>query len=96
MHFLAPRSHPGAVPEGEPSPAKSRGRGLLDRFLWLCPLAALALAAAVLAALGFSFWTIILAVILLACPLAVLVAWLTGRLPARPRRPAPGTGRREG
>ena len=90
MHFLAPRGRPGAPLEGGVPATKSGMRGLLDRFLWLCPLAALALAAAILAALGSSLWTIILALILLACPLAVLVAWFTGRLPARPRRRAQG------
>ena len=94
MHFPAPHRRPAADLVGEASPAKSRIWSLLDRFAWLCPLVMLALAATIMAALGLSLWTILLALILLACPLAGLVAWLTGRLPGRPRRPMPARGRR--
>lgn len=90
MHFPAPRGRPGDAVSAE----QSRIWSPFDRYLWLCPLAMLALAAAILAGLGFSPWTIVLALILLACPLAGLVAWLTGRLPNRPRRPVSGVGER--
>lgn len=86
MHFLAPRRQATSFRNGAHR-AWYRARGPLDRYLWLCPLIALVLAAAILAALGLSLWTIVLALVLLACPLAALVAWLTGRQHARSRRP---------
>ena len=94
MHFPAHRDRPGTALSGELSPAKSRIWRMLDRYLWLCPLAMLAAAAAILAALGFSPWTIVLALILLGCPMAGFVAWLTGRQSARARRSGSGVGER--
>ena len=51
-------------------------------WLWLCPLVSVLLAASVLLALGFSFWTALLAALFLVCP--VLIAW--GAWQARRRR----------
>ncbi len=45
----------------------------VDRWLWLCPLLAIALAAAVLVVFGFTFWSAVLAALLLVCP--ALIVW---------------------
>ncbi len=43
-----------------------------DRWLWLCPVLSILLAAAVLMYFGFTFWGGLLAALLLVCP-AMLV-----------------------
>lgn len=43
-----------------------------DRWLWLCPVLSILLAAAVLMVFGFTFWGALLAALLLVCP-AMLV-----------------------
>lgn len=43
-----------------------------DRWLWLCPVLSIVLAAAVLMYFGFTFWGGLLAALLLVCP-AMLV-----------------------
>ena len=45
----------------------------MGNWLWLCPLLALALAAAVLVIWGLTLWTAIIAALLLACP--ALIIW---------------------
>lgn len=54
-----------------------------DRWLWLCPVLSILLAAAVLMYFGFTFWGGLLAALLLVCP-AMLVwgaieVWLDER-----------------
>ena len=44
-----------------------------NRWLWLCPILAVVLAAAVLWSSGFSWWSALLAALLLVCP--VLIIW---------------------
>jgi hypothetical protein len=46
--------------------------GLTHRHLWLCVLLGLALALVVLWALGASAWTLLLAALLLVCPLILI------------------------
>lgn len=50
-----------------------RDRELLEQWLWLCPLLGALLAAGVLLVFGVSFWTALLAALLLICP--ALIAW---------------------
>ena len=45
----------------------------MNRWLWLCPWLTVALAAAVFALLGFTWWSALLAALLLVCP--VLILW---------------------
>jgi hypothetical protein len=62
---------------------------------WLCPAAAVALAAAVLALFGFTLWSIVGAVVLLACPVAAAWAYIAGERELRPLkqlRAAPTNG----
>jgi len=60
-----------------------KARAWLSQYLWLCPVLAIALAAAILAAFGLSLWTAILMAVLLVCP-AVLV-WGMVTVLRRPR-----------
>lgn len=55
----------------------------MNRWLWLCPALAVLLAAGILMAWGFSWWTAGLAALLLVCP-AVLI-W--GVIETRRKRP---------
>lgn len=48
-------------------------REQLVRWVWLCPLLSLLLAAAVLLTFGVSFWTALLAALFLVCP--ALIVW---------------------
>jgi hypothetical protein len=45
-----------------------RGQAVLGNWLWLCPLLAIGLAAAVLMVWGLSAWTAFVAALLLTCP----------------------------
>ena len=45
----------------------------VNRWLWLCPLLAVALAAFVLWSFGYAWWSSLLAALLLVCP--VLIVW---------------------
>lgn len=61
-----------------------------DRWLWLCPVLSILLAAAVLMYFGFTFWGGLLAALLLVCP-AMLVwgameLWLDERSQRAARR----------
>jgi SAM-dependent methyltransferase len=67
------------------------GDGRRDRT-WICPLASLALAAGVLLLFGWSVWTALAAVVLMACPVAWLWAAIAGRGPLPvPVGPVPQT-----
>ena len=48
-------------------------REFFERWLWLCPLAGILLAAAVLLYFGLSLWSAMLAALFLICP--ALIAW---------------------
>ena len=56
-----------------------------DRWMWLCPLVAVSLAAGVFLVFGWSAWSALLAALLLVCP--VLLAWGVIKL----RRPPKGS-----
>lgn len=47
-------------------------RHFVDRWLWLCPILAVILAAVVLMLFGFTLWGALLAALLLVCPAMVL------------------------
>lgn len=66
--------------------------GFADRWLWLCPVLSVLLAAAVLMIFGFTFWGGLLAGLLLVCP-AMLVwgaveLWLDERSQRSSRKKA--------
>lgn len=44
-----------------------------SNWLWLCPAFGVAVAAGVLIVFGFSFWTAVIAALLLVCP--ALIVW---------------------
>ena len=44
-----------------------------NRWLWLCPIFAVLIAAAVLWSFGFAWWSALLAAFMLVCP--VLILW---------------------
>lgn len=44
-----------------------------NRWLWLCPALAIVVAAGILWAYGFAWWSALLAALLLVCP--VLILW---------------------
>jgi hypothetical protein len=46
---------------------------LANRWMWLCPILAVMIAAAVLWSLGVAWWSALLAAVLLVCP--VLILW---------------------
>jgi membrane protein implicated in regulation of membrane protease activity len=69
-----------------PSTSKEQdiGQGRIrDRLLWLCPFAAIAVAAAILWLFGLTVWTAIAAALLIGCPLAIAWALLTERIGKR-------------
>jgi predicted benzoate:H+ symporter BenE len=53
-----------------------RFRVVWARWVWLCPLLALALAAGILVLWGFTLWTAIGVALLLACPAILIWAML--------------------
>jgi len=60
---------------GQPAPASSpseKSRTLQDRLLWICPLVGITAAAAVLWLFGFTLWTALAFLFLIACPLVVV------------------------
>lgn len=63
----------------------------MNRWAWLCPWCAIALAAAVLVLWGLSLWTSLLIALLLVCP--TLMLWGISKL----RRPSdlPGEDKRD-
>jgi len=63
-----------------------------SRWSWLCPWAAVALAAAVLALWGLAWWSALLAALLLVCPALLLWGLFVVRLdPLTASEPAPAT-----
>lgn len=48
-------------------------RATTDKWLWLCPVLAVVLAAAILALFGLSLWSALLVALLLVCP--ALLIW---------------------
>lgn len=59
---------------------------------WLCPLLAIAIAAAALAAIGLSFWTALFVALLLVCP--ALLVW--GAIELRRHRNGRNSGEKSG
>lgn len=51
-----------------------------NRWMWLCPILAVVIAAAVLWSFGFAWWSALLAAVLLVCP--VLILWVPSRSPS--------------
>jgi hypothetical protein len=62
--------------------AANRVRMLADRWLWLCPLLAILVAALILVVFGVSFWTGLFAAFLMVCP--ALIFWGAIRLHRHP------------
>lgn len=61
---------------------------LADRWLWLCPVLSILLAAAVLMIFGFTFWGGLLAGLLLVCPATLVWGGIELWLDARSQRSA--------
>ena len=59
-----------------------------DRWLWLCPVLSILLAAAVLMIFGFTFWGALLAALLLVCPAMILWGAIEVMLDQRRQRAA--------
>lgn len=59
-----------------------------DRWLWLCPLLAIVLAAAVLMLFGLTVWSALLAALLLVCPALILWGAIEVALDERRQRAA--------
>ena len=58
---------------------------LWDRLLWVCPIAFLVTAAALLWFFDFTLWTALGVALLLACPVSIAWALLAERLSKPPR-----------
>lgn len=59
-----------------------------DRWLWLCPLLGIVLAAAVLMLFGLTIWSALLAALLLVCPATLLWGAIEIMLDERRQRAA--------
>lgn len=59
-----------------------------NRWLWLCPILAVVLAAGVLMLFGFTFWGALLAAVLLVCPALILWGAIEVMLDERRQRTA--------
>lgn len=68
----------------------SPARRFANRWLWLCPLLGILVAAGVLVAFGFSIWTALLAALLLVCP--ALIVWGAVKLRHQLPRRSPNAG----
>ena len=55
-----------------------RGGSFVERWLWLCPVIFIVLAAAIVLVFGLDLWTALLAAALMVCP--ALIAWAVWRL----------------
>lgn len=65
----------------------------LRHWAWLCPIAAILAAAAILTFLGLTFWHALLAALLLVCPALLIWGAIVNRgRRARARRHAPAVG----
>lgn len=63
----------------------------VNRWMWLCPVLAVVVAALVLWAFGWSWWSALLAVALLVCPALILWGAVQVWLDERRSRRRPGT-----
>tara|TARA_B100001105_G_scaffold54671_1_gene41510 strand:+ start:1254 stop:1490 length:237 start_codon:yes stop_codon:yes gene_type:complete len=62
-----------------------------NRWMWLCPILAVVLAAAVLWSFGFSWWSALPAALLLVCPVLIIWGAIQVALDERRSRRRPGT-----
>jgi hypothetical protein len=62
-----------------------------NRWMWLCPILAVAIAAAVLWSFGLSWWSALLAAAMLVCPVLILLGAIQVALDERRSRRRPGT-----
>ncbi len=59
-----------------------RMRPFIDRWLWVCPLLGLVIAAEIVRRFGLSLWTAIVATLFLVCPALIAFGlWQTRRDP---------------
>lgn len=63
----------------------------MRHWIWLCPVLAVAVAGGFLVGFGLSLWTIVLAALVLGCPIVAVWAYSTGWLPGDRRDGPPGT-----
>lgn len=61
---------------------------LSDRWLWLCPILGVVLAAVVLMLFGLTFWSALLAALLLVCPALILWGAIEAAMDERRQRAA--------
>jgi len=64
----------------------ARTRRLVRRWLWLCPVVSVVMAAVLPSVLGVNLWTAVLVAILLACPISVALALIAERVGRRRAR----------
>jgi hypothetical protein len=70
--------HP-SPPRDARDPALVPAPSLVQRLLWICPIASVAATAALFWVFGLGVWTAIAAGVLLACPIAVAWALVAAR-----------------
>lgn len=61
-----------------------------NRWMWLCPILAVVIAAAVLWSLGIAWWSALLAAVLLVCPALIVWGAVQVALDERRSRRRPG------
>jgi hypothetical protein len=61
-----------------------------NRWMWMCPILAVVIAAAVLWSFGFAWWSALLAAGLLVCPVLILWGAIQVALDERRSRRRPG------
>jgi hypothetical protein len=61
-----------------------------NRWMWLCPILAVVLAAFVLWSFGWTWWSALLAALMLVCPVLLLWGGIEVALEERRRRRHPG------
>ncbi len=62
-----------------------------NHWMWLCPILAVGIAAAGLWSFGFSWWSALLAAVILVCPTLILWGAIQVVIAERQRRRYPGT-----
>jgi hypothetical protein len=62
-----------------------------NRWMWLCPILAVVIAAAVLWSFGIAWWSALLAAVLLVCPALIVWGAIQVALDERRSRRRPGT-----
>ncbi len=62
-----------------------------NRWMWLCPILAVVIAAAVLWSFGIAWWSALLAAVLLVCPALIVWGAVQVALDERRSRRRPGT-----